>query len=485
MPNSLNYRRYSLRNKLFWGFILMCVLSVLASAVVSFVILRNNAYEQNLTQMQKKSDAMMAALDYAVSHTQVQTQDLPQILENEIFKISDINKQDIILYDLSGTYLLSNKEYNLIPQKKIPLNIVNQILGSDRRIDISSFDQKTESTVTSSYMVLKNNMLEPIAIVYFPYYHNEGAYLDVLNRYMKYVFLVDVILILFSIWLSWIISKNLTNKLTQFAEKINRINFFEKELRPIKYYNNDELGTLVKAYNRMILQIQEQKERLSHQEREHAWREMAKQIAHEVKNPLTPMKLTIQNFERKFDANDPNIQEKVSKMSESIVDQIDLIASVAGAFSEFAQLPEKNNEAFNLTKEIASVINIFNESKIFLHSNRADIMIHMDRNYLNRIITNLVSNAIQAEAPDRELIINIDVEQVNKRVVIAVEDNGTGISPDLIERIFEPSFTSKNSGMGLGLTMVRKMVEDYHGEISVQSEINKGTKFTISLPTNL
>lgn len=485
MPNSVNYRGYSLRNKIFWGFMLICILSVLASGVVSFFILRNNAFEQSLTQMQKKSDAMMAALDYAVSHTQVNTQDLPKILENEIFEISDINKQDIILYDLKGSYLLSNKDYNLVPQKKISLDIVNRLLKNDKRIDKSSFDEKTESTVTSSYMILKNNMLEPIAIVYFPYYHNESVYLDVLNRYMKYVVLVDLLLIVFSVWLSWIISRNLTNKLTQFAERINRVNFFEKELRPIKYYNNDELGTLVKAYNRMILQIQEQKERLSHQEREHAWREMAKQIAHEVKNPLTPMKLTIQNFERKFDANDPGIQEKVTKMSESIVDQIDLIASVAGAFSEFAQLPEKNNETFNLPKEIASVINIFNETKIFLHSNRNDIKVHMDKIYLNRIITNLVSNSIQAEVPDRELIINIDVEQVNKRVTITVEDNGSGISPELTERIFEPSFTSKNSGMGLGLTMVRKMVEDYSGEISVVSEKDKGTKFIIALPTNL
>lgn len=485
MQISSRYRTYSLRNKIFWGFLLICILSILGSGVLSFFILKNNAEEQSRTQMQKKSDALMAALDYAVSHTQVETKNLPEVLSNSIFEISDINKQDIVLYDLKGKFLLSNKDYNLIYQKEVPLEVINEVLGSDKRVDKEYFDEKTRSTVTSSYVVLKNNMLEPVAIVYFPYYHNDSQYLDVFNKYVKYIVLIDVFIIAFSIWLSWIISKNLTNTLTRFSERINRLTLFEKDLRPIRYYHNDELGTLVKAYNKMILQIQDQKERLSHTEREHAWREMAKQVAHEVKNPLTPMKLTIQNFERKFDPNDPDIHEKVHKMSSTMVEQIDLIATVATAFSQFAQLPEKNNEVFNLSAEIGNIIEIFGGDQIFVHSNKDDIQINMDKIYLNRIITNLITNAKQAEAPGRNLIINIDVEQINKRITIHVEDNGIGIPEDIQHRIFEPNFTSKNSGMGLGLTMVRKMIEDYNGEISVKSVEGAGARFTILLPSNV
>lgn len=485
MTKISGYRSYSLRNKIFWGFMLICILSILGSGVLSFLILRNNALEQSRTQMQRRSDAMMAALDYAVSHTQVDTQDLSKVLGNEIFEISDINKQDIIMYDLKGKYLISNKDPNLVPQKQVPLQIINELFEKDQRIDKKNYDEATKSTVTSSYMILKNNMLEPIAIVYFPYYHNDSSYLDVFNKYVKYIILIDLFIILFSIWLSWIISRNLTNTLTQFSERINRINFFQKDLRPIRYYKNDELGTLVKAYNRMILQIQDQKERLSHTEREHAWREMAKQVAHEVKNPLTPMKLTIQNFERKFDPNDPQIFEKVKKMSATMVDQIDLIAAVSSAFSQFAQLPEKNNETFNLVKEVGNILEIFSSDRIFPHSNRSDILVNMDKIYLNRIITNLVTNAKQAEVPERPLMINVNMEQINKRITISVEDNGSGIPPEIMDRIFEPNFTSKNSGMGLGLTMVRKMVEDYNGEITVKSEFGKGTRFMVSLPCNL
>lgn len=235
----------------------------------------------------------------------------------------------------------------------------------------------------------------------------------------------------------------------------------------------------------MILQIKDQKERLSFKEKEVAWREMAKQVAHEVKNPLTPMKLTIQNFERKFDPTDPNIRDKVKNLSRTMVDQIDLITAVANAFSQFAQLPEKNNELFDLNDEIRNIINVFSDERIYFHSNKISIMVEMDKIYLSRIITNLITNARQARNTDIESIINVNVEQRQKRIIIEVEDNGVGIPEEMYDRIFEPNFTSKTSGTGLGLTMVRKMVEEYKGEISVKSEVDKGSTFTISFPSNI
>ncbi|WP_332021203.1 sensor histidine kinase [Kaistella sp.] len=484
MPFS-KYKGYSLRNKVFWGFLLICLLSIASSSTLSYFILRNNAVAQSRTDLQKKSEALMSALDYSVSHTQVETNDLPKILANDIFEIADINNQDIIIYDLSGKFLISNKDINLIAQKEIPLEVINRVLKSDTRIDFQTYDKKIGANVSSSYMILKNNMLEPIGIVFFPFYHNDGAYFSIFNKYVNYIIIVNLFIIAISVWLSWIISNNLTRAVTKFSDKINQITLFEDDPKPIKYYHNDELNQLVKAYNKMILQIQEQKQRLSFKEKEEAWREMAKQVAHEVKNPLTPMKLTIQNFERKFDPGDPDIRDKVKHLSRTLVDQIDLVATVASAFSQFAQLPEKNNEIFDLNKEIKNIINVFSDEKIYFHSNRDIIMVEMDKIYLSRIITNLVANARQAKHDDRDNIINLDVEQRQKRVIITVDDNGTGIPEDLYDRIFEPNFTSKTSGTGLGLTMVRKMVEDYKGQISVKSEVGKGSTFTISLPTNM
>lgn len=479
------YRGYSLRNRVFWGFLTICLLSVMGTSFLSYFILKSNSTEQSRTQLQNKSESLMAYLDYAVSHTQVQTKDLPKVLQNKIYEIADINKHDVILYDLKGNFLLSNKDKNLIPQKTLPLKILNKVLQKDKRVDLENYDQKVKANATSSYLILKNNMLEPIAIVYLPFYHNEIGYTAIFNKYLKYLIILNIFIIAFSVWLSWVISKNLTKTITKFSNMITRITLFEKDLKPIKYFQNDELSSLVKSYNKMILQIQDQKEHLSFTEKEKAWQLMAKQVAHEVKNPLTPMKMTIQNFERKFDCNDPEIGEKVKSLSKSMVHQIDLVANVATAFSQFAQLPEKNNELINLNKEIKQILYIFSDENVHLHANQPSIVVDMDKIYLTRIITNLVNNALQAKEEGRKSIINVDLETINKRVNISVEDNGTGIPAQMQEQIFEPNFTSKNTGMGLGLTMVKKMIMDYEGEITVKSEVGKGSRFTLSFPNNI
>ena len=426
MPYS-NYKGYQLRTRVFWGFLVVSLLTMAASSVLSYFVLKNNAIEQSRTEMQKDNNALMASLDYAVSRTTIHTADIPEVLKNKILEISDVNKHDIRIYDLEGNFLIANQDPSLVKMKKIPQDILKKVLATDTRIDFQEYDAQIDANKTSSYSILKNNTLDPIGVVYLPYYHNDSAYLSVLNKYLKYMVLVNILILIFSIWLSWIISNNLTKALSRFSDMISRVTLFDKDLRPIKYYHNDELSALVKSYNKMILQIQEQKERISFIEKERAWREMAKQVAHEVKNPLTPMKLTIQNFDRKFDPEDPDIKEKVKKMSESMVSQIDLISKVATAFSQFAQLPEKNDEEFNLKIELDNILRLFNDDKIFVNDNIDKIMIKMDKVYLNRIITNLVKNALQATEDESKALINVDVEQVNKRINIHIEDNGNGI----------------------------------------------------------
>ncbi len=484
MPLS-DYKGYRLRNRVFIGFLAICFLSVITSAVLSFVILRDNAKMQSKTDMQNKSQALLASLDYALSHSQVKTYDIPKVLENKIYEIADINKHDIVIYDLKGNYLISNKELNLVQQKRMPTEIINSIHKNGKQYDETSYDEKLGASIVSSYMVLKNNMLEDIAYIYFPYYHNESAYMQVFKHYFAYIIGVNILIILFSIWLSWIISNNLTEAIIRFTSMISKINLFDKNLRPIKYYKNDELNALVKAYNKMIAEIADQRERLSYIEKQSAWQEMAKQVAHEVKNPLTPMKLMMQNFERKFDPNDPNNATKVKNLSDVVIGQIDVISRVAGAFSEFAQLPKKNDEEISLIKEVKNALLIFSDENVFVHANHEEILMKIDKDYLTRIITNLVTNASQAKFDDRKSVINVDLEKIEKRIKITVQDNGVGIPTDKLDRIFDPNFTSKNSGMGIGLTMVKRMVEDYNGTITVVSEVDKGATFTISMPSNM
>ncbi|MBO4234497.1 HAMP domain-containing histidine kinase [Riemerella anatipestifer] len=484
MPQK-NYRGFSIRNRIFFGFLLICILSIVGSTFISYMMLRQSAITQNKIKVQQTAEVLTASLDYAISRETVTPKNIKKVLNNKIKEIADINKHDIIIYDLEGQFLLSNKNSSLIKEKKIPNELLKKIISSDARMDIQNHDSTTNNKVTSSYLVLKNNIFEPIGIVYYPSYHSDISYSDLIDKYIYNIFIINLLLILTSIILSWFISRRVTRSLTKISEFLSKINLFNKELKPIRYNRNDELSILVKSYNSMIYQIDAQKERLTHIEKETAWREMAKQVAHEVKNPLTPMKLLMQSFERRFDANAPDVEQKVKELSDSMITQIDIISKVATAFSEFAKLPEKEDHPLNLNEEIKNIITIFNNKNIFFHSNQTNIIFPLDKSYFTRILNNLITNAIQAESENRKLIINIDLEERYNLIRITIEDNGEGMSEDKMTKIFEPNFTSKSSGMGLGLTMVKKMIEEYKGSINVESVLDKGTKFIITIPKNI
>ncbi len=473
--------KLTLRSRIFIGLLVVCLLSIVSTTIVSYYVIKRASHKQSENTLQKRAEALAASLDYAVSRSLIHESDVADMLRNKIYEIADINKHDVILYDLRGNYLISNKRPDQILQKRIPKEILGRILNSDARVDFKTYSKEMKATMTSSYMVLKNYLLEPIAIVYFPYYYNDNQYLQVFNKYVQSIVLINVFLILLSGLISYLISKRVAKTITDISTKIAD----ETTLTPIKYSGDDELSVLVRSYNRMVYKVREQNQVQAQMEREKAWREMAKQVAHEVKNPLTPMKLMIQSFERKFDAEDPDIEKRVHAMARLVTEQIDTVAAVASAFSEFAQLPERDDVILNLNEEVKNVADVFDNGDIMVKANKDDILIRMDKIYLTRILTNLISNAQQAGVDYRKPSICINIEHFNKNVTITVEDNGAGMSRDMLEKIFEPNFTSKSGGTGLGLTMVRRMVSDYKGTISVKSQLSKGSVFTVILPTNI
>lgn len=232
----------------------------------------------------------------------------------------------------------------------------------------------------------------------------------------------------------------------------------------------------------MIDELEESAVQLARSEREQAWREMAKQVAHEIKNPLTPMRLTVQNFQRKFNPEDENIHSKVDEYSKTLIQQIDTMSSIASAFSNFAKMPAQQNETLNVVKIVKLALDIFNEDYIFFTADSEEIIAKFDRTQLIRVVTNLVKNATQAIADDQTPKIVINVRQSNDDVIISVADNGSGVAEENRHKVFEPKFTTKTSGMGLGLAMVKNIVETYKGNISFVSEKDKGTIFKVTFP---
>src|SRR5690606_13651175 len=232
----------------------------------------------------------------------------------------------------------------------------------------------------------------------------------------------------------------------------------------------------------MIDELEISAAKLAKGEREQAWREMAKQVAHEIKSPYHPMWLSIKNFERKFDPEDPDIIEKVSEFSRTLIQQVDTLSNIASAFSNFANMPAQRNETLNVVKVVKLVVDIFNENYIRFSAGEREIVAILDRTQLIRVVTNLVKNATQAVDGVADPHVHLTVFRDGEEVSITVADNGAGIRKEVGDRIFEPKFNTKSSGMGLGLGMVKNIVETYKGSIHFESQLNKGTVFTVKFP---
>jgi len=283
--------------------------------------------------------------------------------------------------------------------------------------------------------------------------------------------------------LAYFLSTYITQSLKTISDKLRETSLNQKNEKIVLEANSKEINLLIKAYNGMVDELEQSAVKLAQSEREEAWREMAKQVAHEIKNPLTPMRLTVQSFQRKFDANDPDLKQKLKDYSETLIQQIDTMSAVASAFSNFASMPAQQNETLNVVEVVELALDIFNEEYLVFESDEKEIISKMDRTQLIRIITNLVKNAIQSIPENQEnKSVLVSISRHPNDVVILVKDNGAGIEAQYIDRIFEPKFTTKNSGMGLGLGIIKNIIENYKGTITFESEYGKGTTFMVSLP---
>lgn len=293
----------------------------------------------------------------------------------------------------------------------------------------------------------------------------------------KQYFLAIIILLILSGYAAWFISKNLTKKIEAISKKLTKTNV-EYLDTPIDYPENDEIKPLVESYNSMLGKLQEQTNQLAKTERGEAWREMARQVAHEINNPLTPLKLSVQNFQRKYNPDDPENEEKIRNLTQVVVHQIDIIYSIAKSFSDFAKMPTSNDTLIDVVKTIKYSVDIFPDHIIEFYTNVDELYYKIDGIYLTRIITNIVKNGIQSITHNNKKV-RVEIKNKSDRFIISIEDNGSGISEENRDRVFEQKFTTKSTGMGLGLSMVKKIVEDYNGKIWFETEIDEGTTFYI------
>ena len=303
-----------------------------------------------------------------------------------------------------------------------------------------------------------------------------------LKEFIYRLSLVYLLMFIIAIAFAYFLSSYITRSIKTISDKMQQTRLNERNEKIILDKASSEIEVLVEAYNSMIDQLEESAAKLARSEREQAWREMAKQVAHEIKNPLTPMRLTVQSFERKFNPEEENSKEKLAEYSQTLIQQIDVMSSIASAFSDFAKMPTQKREKIEVISVVKLALDIFNEDSVKYFPEGKELFANLDKTQLIRIVTNLVKNAIQATDIEENPLIEVKVLSEGNSLKIIVSDNGKGISEDVKELVFEPKFTTKTSGMGLGLGIIKNIIEAYDGSISFTSKEGIGTVFTVILP---
>ena len=485
--NNFKMSMLSLRIRIFLSMILLILISSIIMASISVYQFKNEAKVYHQEKLDRKEVAIKENIDYVLANTKYQltANNLSYIFRDKIHELADIHNLEINIYSLKGRLIKSSKAKFSVdkvspPIKKFILKLVQSSIEK-RYVDISTGDDGKK--YRSSFSLIKDDKFKPIGILNLPYVEDDSYYESELTSFLLRLAQVYSFMLLVAFAVAYFLSSYITQSLKTISDKINETSLNQKNEKIVIEANSREINSLIIAYNKMVDKLEESAAKLAQSEREQAWREMAKQVAHEIKNPLTPMRLTVQSFQRKFDEKDPNLQQKLKDYSETLIQQIDAMSSVASAFSNFASMPAQDNENLNVVEVVDLTLDIFNEDYIVFESLESEIISKMDRTQLVRIINNLVKNAIQS-IPENQIqkAILVSVKKVESDVLISVKDNGIGIEPENIERIFEPKFTTKTSGMGLGLGIIKNIIENYKGTITFESEFNKGTTFTVSLP---
>lgn len=482
----INFKNISLRIRIFLSMILLVLLASILILGVTVYQYDEQTKDYNLQRFERKEDTTKETIDLELTNKTtypVNTENLSKIFQERIYEISSINKLNISIFDLHGNFLVSSKtnafEVSRIkPLSYDKLNDLNQ--NSNHKI-IKSYEENGVGYQTS-YLYINDPKFKRIGILELQFTQDNSEIEKELKEFISRLIVVYILMFLIAIALAYFLSSYITRSIKVISDKMQQTRLNERNEKIILDAASSEIEALVDAYNNMIDQLEESAVKLAKSEREQAWREMAKQVAHEIKNPLTPMRLTVQSFERKFDPKDEKIKEKLADYSKTLIQQIDVMSSIASAFSDFAKMPTQNREKIEIISVVKLALDIFNKHYIKYQTKETELFANLDKTQLIRIVTNLVKNAVQACENEENPLIDVEIISEKNNVKIIVSDNGKGIPDEVKALIFEPKFTTKSSGMGLGLGMIKNIIEAYNGTISFTSQKGIGTVFTVILP---
>ena len=470
------------------AFVVVLVLSLLLYGIGSgvFVGKQYEAYTRN--NIQDKLSSIQEELQSKIQVKNGLTVATDrEILQNRLKKISLVFHTDLNVYDNNGLLVASSRpkiyDLGLISEQMNP-RAVSELIERQKS-SFSHLEEIGNLSFISSYLPIYSADQKVIGYVNLPYFGEQQDYENQIETFVTSIINVFILLLALSVLIGLMVSNWLISPLVLLKKHMANIQF-GKENKHISYQQKDEIGAIVEAYNEKLDELQIAAQRLASTERETAWREMAQQIAHEIKNPFTPMKLSIQHLLRSYDPKKEGGAEQLNRVLHSIIDQVDGLTRMANEFSNFAKMPEPILQRENIVEIVEKVRSLYeNEEQftfVFLPASDA-IFVNVDRNLWIQVLVNLIQNAQQAVIGTAQAQIRITIDQVDHMCNIEVSDNGCGISKDASLLIFSPHFTTKSSGSGIGLSLVKQIVEKHGGNISFTSIENQGTTFRIELPT--
>ena len=480
------FKNISLKIRIFLSMILLVLLASILILVVTVYQYDEQTKEYNIQRFERKETISKKTIELELSNKtthEVNTANLSKIFQNRIYEISSINKLNISLYDLEGKLLKTSFGNVFEKTEKGPLTefLISE-LSQNSNHRVLKNKQIEGLSYQTSYSYIEDPKFKRIGILELQFTQDNTEIEQELEAFIYRLGLVYLLMFLLAISIAYFLSSYITQSIKTISDKMQLTRLNERNEKIILDKASSEIKILVDAYNSMIDQLEESAARLAKSEREQAWREMAKQVAHEIKNPLTPMRLTVQNFERKFNAKDENIKVKLAEYSKTLIQQIDVMSAIASAFSDFAIMPIQKKEKIEIISVVKLALDIFNDTSVIYRTEEAELHAFLDKTQLIRVVTNLVKNALHATENEEVPLVNVDVFSEGDTVKIVVSDNGKGVSSDVKDLIFEPKFTTKSSGMGLGLPMIKNIIEAYEGEIYFTSTEGQGTIFTVVLP---
>ena len=460
---------------------LIVVATFVLISVITIPQFKTQSDKYHSKRLERKEAQIQRSIAYFSKEAgeKINTEEFDSILAEKIYEVSDVQSVKFSIYGIDGKLInstLPKKEINTINS-----DLLNRILNQNdsKIIEITQMD---DIQYRSSYSLIIDDNFNPLWILNLPYYDDDNLNSYELESFLIILGEVYFFLFILSIIISYFVSQYMTQAVSQIALKMKQTRLDKRNSKIKIKARSKEVKSLVESYNNMVEMLDKNVKELSKSNKEQAWRQMAKQVAHEIKNPLTPMKLSVQSFERNFNEKEDKNEEKVQEFTQTIIQQIDTMSSIASAFSNFSEMPIQQGDKTNIVKAIKLALEIFKDENITFKSDFDKIIINIDKPQIVRIMTNLIKNSIQACQNVSSPKISVTLKQKENVVEIRVKDNGQGIPKEIRPNIFEPNFTTKSSGMGLGLGMVKNLVNSYDGKIDFETKIQKGTTFKITFP---